>query len=109
MATLQRKKSLTFADILDREIVASEKTQGQIARESGVQRILLGNYRSGLREPNLENVLRLCAVFPSIAVWIAGAQLAPIASDNAETNAKPKLLLGAATDVKRSPARRRIN
>jgi hypothetical protein len=56
--------SLTFAEILGREIDASGKSHGQIGRESGVPDALIGMYQRGRREPTLRNARRLCAVLP---------------------------------------------
>jgi hypothetical protein len=67
--------SLTFAEILGREIDASGKSHGQIGRESGVPDALIGMYRRGRREPTLRNTRRLCAVLPGLVPWIAAASL----------------------------------
>jgi hypothetical protein len=63
--------SLSFAEIIDREITASGKSHGQVGRESGIQDTLIGMYRNGHREPTLRNTRRLCVVFPELLTWIA--------------------------------------
>jgi len=65
----------TFADRLRKARERNGWTQAQVAEWCDVNTAALSHWESGRREPNLENLVRLCNGLRVSANWLLGLEI----------------------------------
>lgn len=66
---MSKEERRSFADALKAELEVANQSQAAFAKEAGIPQPTISAYITGRREPLLDMLERMCAIFPALVAW----------------------------------------